>query len=117
MSVIKFNIESESRVSPEFLVFKGLLILKNRVENLIANLIDNNINELSWWLKKHKTYAIREAINYLSIKNNSQIDIKLPTDNTKLNKYYKIKIYYRLPIFFRPLLLFSYNYFIKFGFL
>ena len=40
----EFNIESESRVSPEFLVFKGLLILKNRIENLIANLIDSNIN-------------------------------------------------------------------------
>ena len=40
----EFHIESESRVSPEFLVFKAFIILKNRVEKLIANLIDNKIN-------------------------------------------------------------------------
>ena len=40
----EFHIESESRVTPEFLVFKAFIILKNRVEKLIANLIDNKIN-------------------------------------------------------------------------
>jgi|TARA_B110000259_G_C14030335_1_gene406390 DNA-directed RNA polymerase subunit L len=38
-----FQIESETRTSPEFLFFKAIVILKNRIENLISNIIDGNI--------------------------------------------------------------------------
>lgn len=39
----EFHIESESRVSPEFLFFKAITIIKNRLEKLIANIIDGNV--------------------------------------------------------------------------
>lgn len=39
----EYNIESESRVSPEFLFFKAIIILKNRIEKLITNIIDDKI--------------------------------------------------------------------------
>jgi DNA-directed RNA polymerase subunit L len=39
----EYHIESESRVRPEFLFFKAIIILKNKIENLITNIIDNNV--------------------------------------------------------------------------
>lgn len=39
----EYNIESESRVSPEFLFFKAIIILKNRIEQLITNIIDDKV--------------------------------------------------------------------------
>tara|TARA_Y100001970_G_scaffold294318_1_gene450459 strand:+ start:10658 stop:11842 length:1185 start_codon:yes stop_codon:yes gene_type:complete len=39
----EYHIESESRVSPEFLFFKAIIILKNKIEQLITNIIDDKI--------------------------------------------------------------------------
>ena len=39
----EYHIESESRVSPEFLFFKAIIILKNKIEKLITNIINDKI--------------------------------------------------------------------------
>jgi len=93
------------------------IIVKGEILHINESLIDHNLNNLSWWIKKHKSYAIREAINYLLIKDNFESSKASVLDPAKLNKYYKLKIYYRLPKFIRPLLLFLYNYFIRLGIL
>ena len=61
----EFNIESESRVSPEFLVFKGMLILKNRIETIVANLIDNKIKIDKVESENDKTSSL-ESTNFYS---------------------------------------------------
>ena len=61
----EFNIESESRVSPEFLVFKGMLILKNRIEIIVANLIDNKIKIDKVESENDKTSSL-ESTNFYS---------------------------------------------------
>ena len=93
------------------------IIVDGKVFHINENLIDDNLNKLSWWVKKHKTYAIREAISYLSMKNNSEESMKSSLDKSRLRKYLKMKIYYKFPIFIRPILLFLYSYLIKLGFL
>ena len=77
---------------------------------------DYNLNGLSWWIKKHKNYSIREAINYLIIKTNRKKFLENNRDKSKLNKNLKYKIYYNFPLFIRPFLLFFYSYFLKLGF-
>ena len=61
----EFNIESESRVSPEFLVFKGMLILKNRIEIIVANFIDNKIKMGKVKSENDKTSSL-ESTNFYS---------------------------------------------------
>ncbi|MFL2893466.1 MAG: glycosyltransferase family 2 protein [Candidatus Pelagibacter sp.] len=92
------------------------IVVNGKVQHLNEYLIDSNLNSFSWWLQKHKRYAIREAINFLLIQKNLK-SLRQPKDQSKINKYYKLKIYYKLPIFIRPFLLFIYNYIFKFGFL
>ena len=92
------------------------IIVNGKVQHINEYLIDSNLNDFSWWLEKHKKYAIREAINFLINKKNMNQSMQ-PEDQSKINKYYKLKFYYKLPIFIRPFLLFIYNYFLKLGFL
>lgn len=82
------------------------IVLKNKKSFINVFITDHNLNNFSWWLSKHKKYAIREAIDYLIHKNQK-------------NYYYKKskKIYYKFPILIRPFIYFFYRYFFKLGFL
>ena len=92
------------------------MLVKGQIAHINEDLIDHNLNNLSWWINKHKLYAIREAKNYLLNKDNFKKKT-ISSDLSKINKYSKLKIYYNFPPYIRPSLLFFYNYFIKFGFL
>jgi glycosyltransferase involved in cell wall biosynthesis len=82
------------------------VVLKNKKSFINVFIADHNLNNFSWWVKKHKQYARREAIDYLIHKNQK-------------NYYYKKskKIYYQFPMLIRPVMYFFYRYFFKFGFL
>lgn len=86
-----------------------------RLQNLI---IDNNLNNLTWWTNKHNNYSNREALEILK---NKHLAIK----NSMIYDYYSIdfiifilkSIYNKSPIFLRSFLLFIYSYFLKLGIL
>jgi glycosyltransferase involved in cell wall biosynthesis len=84
------------------------------------DIVDHNLNNLTWWTQKHNNYAIREVIDLLNIKYN--FDNK-PTVNPDFwgnqeqrTRFLKIR-YAGLPLFTRPFLYFTYRYIVKFGFL
>ena len=82
-----------------------------------AIIIDHNLKNFSWWLKKHKNYASREAESYFIYKKKYNYKKITFNDTSKIKQNKKFRIYYKLPIFIRPILLFMYSYFVKFGFL
>ena len=86
-----------------------------KLQNLI---IDNNLNNLTWWINKHNDYSNREALEILKNKH-------LANNNSFVSDYYSIdffifilkSIYNKSPIFLRSFLLFFYSYFLKLGIL
>ena len=86
-----------------------------KLQNLI---IDNNLNNLTWWINKHNNYSNREALEILKNKH-------LANNNSFVSDYYSIdffifilkSIYNKSPIFLRSFLLFFYSYFLKLGIL
>ena len=46
------------------------IIVDGKVTHINAAIIDENLNNLNWWINKHKSYAAREAINFLLLKAN-----------------------------------------------
>lgn len=58
----EYQIESESRVSPEFLFFKSIIIIKNKIENLIINIINENV----------KIEKIKKGTNFYSFEINNE---------------------------------------------
>ncbi|WP_421716486.1 glycosyltransferase family 2 protein [Arcobacter arenosus] len=84
------------------------------------DLVDNNLNDLTWWTNKHNNYATREAVDVLNI-----IHEFLKYDEVNSNffgtqeerKRFLKKKYANLPLFTRPFIYFLWRYFIKLGFL
>lgn len=77
------------------------------------DIIDENLNNLSWWTNKHNNYATREAIMRLNYKYQF---LKSNKDESVVYKKNK-QIFQRMPLFFRCFLYFIYRYFFKLGFL
>lgn len=90
-------------------------------ENLRGEIIDDNLNTLSWWIDKHNRYASREAVDLLNLEFNF-----LPRDSVSslvgarepgVKRWLKEEVYARLPGGARALLYFTYRYVLRLGFL
>lgn len=86
---------------------------KGETKFVKGDLIDHNLNNISWWIAKHNKYAIREALDYFK---NQSSKIELNKLNG-LNRRKAKKIYYTLPPILRAVFYFLYRYIIRFGFL
>lgn len=84
------------------------------------DIVDHNLNNLTWWTQKHNNYAIREVIDLLNIKYNFGDKPTVIPDfwgsQEQRTRYLKIK-YANLPLFTRPFLYFLFRFVLKGGFL
>jgi len=100
----------EQRWMDEHVVLKS-----GDISRLKGNIVDDNLNNVSWWVDKHNKYATLEMIELLNLKYQFS-----PSDNAmkkqagghaKLKRWIKQDIYTKLPAFVRPLMYFLYRYF------
>lgn len=88
--------------------------------NFDHDLVDHNLNNLTWWTQKHNHYTILEAINLLNYRYQfdqaEKVKPKLFGTQEQRVRYLK-KRYASMPLFTRPILYFLYRYFIRLGFL
>ncbi len=98
-----------------------IVLESGRSEVLEGNIVDDNHNNVGWWVAKHNGYATREMLDLLNVKYGF-----LPQDDqlqrqedpqAKRKRQLKEQVYSKLPLFVRPLLYFIYRYVIKRGFL
>lgn len=87
--------------------------------SLEGDLVDHNLNNLTWWTQKHNGYATREAIDILD-KIYNFTDAELVPSNLFGNgeerrRWFKQK-YLMLPLFVRPLLFWFIRYVLQGGF-
>lgn len=84
------------------------------------DIIDDNLNNLSWWTAKHNSYATREAIDVLNIRYNflnyDEIPARLMGSQEQRRRWLKLR-YASLPLFVRPVIYFVFRYFLKLGFI
>lgn len=89
--------------------------------DLKGELIDDNLNSLTWWTDKHNKYASREAIDLLNL----EFDF-MPRDTVAnirtgkqdgVKRWLKEEVYARLPGGFRAFIYFIYRYVLRLGFL
>ena len=85
------------------------------------DIVDDNLNNITWWTAKHNGYATREMIDLLNLKYRlfpSDDTLKVTSDRqAKIKRILKEKVYVNLPVGLRPMLYFLYRYFIQVGFL
>jgi glycosyltransferase involved in cell wall biosynthesis len=97
-----------------------VLIDDGYLENIEGDLIDHNLNKISWWTQKHNSYATREAIDILdkiySFTNNVLEKPALFGTSEQRRRWMKMR-YLKLPLFIRPFIFFVIRYFFQGGFL
>jgi glycosyltransferase involved in cell wall biosynthesis len=105
----------ENRWMDEHIKVAGL------IEDFRGEIIDDNLNSLSWWTVKHNGYASREAVDLLNLKyrfmpHDSIADLR-SASQPGVKRWIKESIYARMPGGFRALIYFLYRYVFRFGFL
>ncbi|KAB2924965.1 MAG: glycosyltransferase family 2 protein [Candidatus Contendobacter sp.] len=89
--------------------------------DLRGELIDDNLQSLTWWTAKHNSYASREAVDLLNLEYHF-----MPHDTVArlrgghqagVKRWLKEQVYARLPGGFRAFAYFCYRYVIRLGFL
>ena len=95
-------------------------VTEGRTIQFEHDIVDHNLNNLTWWTQKHNMYAIREVIDNLNIRynfdeNETVVPRFLGTQEQR-RRYLKLK-YASLPLFTRPVAYFLYRYIIRLGFL
>lgn len=85
-----------------------------------GDLVDYNLNNLTWWTQKHNGYATREAIDILdqiyNFTNAELVSSNLFGNSEQRRRWFKHR-YLKLPLFLRPFLFWFIRYFIQGGFL
>jgi glycosyltransferase involved in cell wall biosynthesis len=86
-----------------------------------GELIDDNLNSLTWWTDKHNHYASREAVDLLNLEyefmpHNSVASLR-GGSQAGMKRWFKETVYARLPGGFRAFAYFFYRYILRLGFL
>lgn len=84
-------------------------------------LLDDNLNNLTWWIAKHNSYASREVVDLLNLELHflpfeTVADLR-SGDEAGAKRWIKENIYARLPLGLRAFLYFFYRYVLRLGFL
>lgn len=86
-----------------------------------GELIDDNLNSLTWWTDKHNHYSSREAVDLLNLEyrfmpHDSVASLRSGSQ-AGMKRWLKESVYARLPGGFRAFAYFFYRYVLRFGFL
>ena len=104
----------ENRWMDEHIIVSGSTI------NFKGELIDDNLNNLSWWTEKHNNYSSREAVELLNLEHHFMpIESIGPLGASQIafKRWIKENIYFHFPVGLRAATYFFYRYIIRFGFL
>lgn len=89
--------------------------------NFKNELIDDNLNSLTWWVDKHNKYASREVVDMLNLEYgfmpHDTVASLSDGSQTSFKRWVKENVYSRLPSGFRAFAYFCYRYFLRLGFL
>jgi glycosyltransferase involved in cell wall biosynthesis len=90
-------------------------------ENFKGEIIDDNLQSLTWWTAKHNGYSSREAVDLLNLKykfmpHDSVASLRNASE-AGVKRWLKESVYARLPGGFRAFTYFFYRYIVRLGFL
>lgn len=89
--------------------------------DLDGEMVDDNLNFLTWWTDKHNKYASREAVDLLNLEfgffpRDSVANLR-DGKQAGVKRWLKEEVYARLPSGFRAFAYFVYRYVVRLGFL
>jgi hypothetical protein len=93
--------------------------VSGQIEQFDADISDINLNSISWWTAKHNSYAGREAVDLLLVKEHDEDQSQTLelSFQARTQRWLKSRFYARLPIGSRAFAYFLYRYVVRLGFL
>ena len=91
-----------------------------QVADLSGEILDDNLNSLTWWTEKHNAYASREVVDLLNLEFGflpRDAPADLGPGQAGRKRWLKERVYARLPGGLRALAYFLYRYILRGGFL
>jgi len=86
-----------------------------------GEIIDDNLNSLTWWTEKHNSYASREVVDILNLEHHfmpyETVASLKSGQQAGVKRWLKERVYSRLPGGFRAFAYFFYRYIVRLGFL
>nr|WP_319250266.1 glycosyltransferase family 2 protein [uncultured Celeribacter sp.] len=86
-----------------------------------GEIVDDNLNSLTWWTEKHNGYASREVVDLLNLEfgfmQHETVADLASGKQASIKRWIKEKIYAHLPGGFRAFIYFLYRYVFRLGFL
>ena len=96
-------------------------VLEGNTVHFDCDLVNDNLNYLTWWTAKHNGYARREAAELLNVKyrlaTHDGLGSGASLQEVEIKRGLKEGVYSRLPLFVRPAVYFLYRYLFRLGFL
>ncbi|MFK7880691.1 glycosyltransferase family 2 protein [Roseobacter sp.] len=97
------------------------LLVEGETMGFAGEIVDDNLNSLTWWTDKHNSYAAREVVDLLNLEYGFMTHETIADfgggQQAGLKRWLKEKLYVRLPGGLRAFVYFFYRYFIRLGFL
>lgn len=90
------------------------------IAGLQGEILDDNLNSLTWWTAKHNSYASREVVDVLNLKHGFMEHDSvacLTRGQAGIKRWLKEKLYIRLPGGLRAFVYFFWRYILQLGFL
>lgn len=99
-----------------------MVLIRGEMIEFGNDFIDENLNNLTWWVNKHNHYATREAVELLNLKyhfmhQGKSSDIGMFTKQASQKKWVKNNLYSNMPLFVRSFFYFLFRFWLKLGFL
>ncbi len=97
------------------------ILVQGPTADFSGEIVDDNLNSLTWWTEKHNAYASREVVDLLNLEynfmpNETMADLK-KGKQAGTKRWLKEKVYSRLPSQLRASLYFFYRFVLRLGFL
>ena len=96
------------------------IIVSGHIGRLNGKLVDDSLQNLTWWIEKHNSYACREAVDLILLKhgdvNSGEMQLGASSRQAERKRKLKVRVYSRLPGGFRAAAYFVYRFFCCFGF-
>lgn len=97
------------------------ILVNGATADLLGEIIDDNLNSLTWWTEKHNSYASREVVDLLNLEYGFMAHETVAGlsggQQASVKRWLKERVYARLPGGVRAFVYFLYRYVVRLGFL
>lgn len=98
-----------------------IILSHGRTERIIGgDLVDHNLNDMTFWIDKHNRYATRAMIDFINRERpffSEDTRIQNTASSARKKRFLKNTLYGRAPLYVRAFLFYLYRYIFRLGFL